>query len=185
MSCQIWCDEASDSVCRFRARLARRAVASSAFRRNNCASPDSSSVAERRRFEIVNPAASNALTQELAVGASVPTPTASRRWEAHSPFFLQCKGEGVNGRRRRESQAAGAGKSRPSVAVVACLLARAAAQVEVAEPPLRGFRRCDDFHHADALTVPRFGQARALARIWLEVKARELAGMACFSESTP
>lgn len=34
----------------------------------------------------------------------------------------------------------------------------------------------DDFHDADALTVPSFGQARALARIWLEMKARELAG---------
>ena len=69
---------------------------------------DSSSVAERRRFEIVNPTALNAPTQELAVWASVATPTALRGWEAHSPFFLQCKGKGVNGQRRRESQAADA-----------------------------------------------------------------------------
>jgi hypothetical protein len=69
---------------------------------------DSSTVAERRRLEIVNPTALNAPTLELAVWASVPTPTASRGSEAHNPFFVQCKGKGVNGQRRRESQAAGA-----------------------------------------------------------------------------
>lgn len=37
-------------------------------------------------------------------------------------------------------------------------------------------RRCDDFRDADGLTVPSFGQAQALARIWLEVKRWELAG---------
>ena len=34
----------------------------------------------------------------------------------------------------------------------------------------------DDFRDADGLTVPSFGQAQALARIWLEVKRSELAG---------
>jgi hypothetical protein len=69
---------------------------------------DSSTVAERCRFEIVNPTASDAPTLELEVRASFPTPTASRGSELHSPFFVQCKGEGVNGQRRREPHAAGA-----------------------------------------------------------------------------
>ncbi len=137
---------------------------------------DSSTVAERRRFEIVNPTALNAPTLELAVWASVPTPTASRGWEVHSPFFLQCKGKGVNGQRRRESQAAGAAKSRPSVAVVACLLARAAAQVGLQSRHYKALGAAHDFRDADGLTVPSFGQAQVLARIWLEVKARKLAG---------
>ena len=69
---------------------------------------DSSTVAERCRFEIVNPTASDAPTLELEVRASFPTPTASRGSELHSPFFVQCKGKGVNGQRRREPHAAGA-----------------------------------------------------------------------------
>src|SRR5271165_2679679 len=68
----------------------------------DCLQPDRF-VDEARNFrqipcEIVvrPPTALNAPTQELAVWASVATPTALRGCEAHNPFFLQCKGKGVN-----------------------------------------------------------------------------------------
>ena len=82
-------------------KLARQAVALIGLPANNCAS----TAAASRNVVDLRSSTPQAPTQELAPRTSVPTPTASRGWKVHSPFFLQCKGKGVNGQRRRESQA--------------------------------------------------------------------------------
>jgi hypothetical protein len=64
---------------------------------------DSSNVAERRRFEIVNPAALNAPTQELPVLAPSRLRRHREEYKVRSPFFLQCKGKGVNGEERQRA----------------------------------------------------------------------------------
>ena len=124
VSCQIRYDEVSDSVCRFRASL-RAKRSPDRLSANNCAS---TAAASRNVVDL------RSLTHDLK---RANPRAASLRFRPDSdgiarmrstPFFLQCKGKGVKGQPRRESQAAGARK-----------------KAGVAEPPLRGFRRCRRF----------------------------------------